>query len=84
MTHYLTSHPRSPFRGRLMVQSMAPDVQRRLMDTTLTTTRPDGAREEREIGIEDVPDVLEEVFGIGLNERERGLVVDSLKADGTV
>ena len=78
-SHFLTSHPRSPFRDRLMAQSMAPDEQHRLMDTTLTTTRPDGTAQEREIGIEDVPGVLDEVFGIGLTEQERDTVVERLK-----
>ncbi|KOX24147.1 arylamine N-acetyltransferase [Nocardiopsis sp. NRRL B-16309] len=78
-SHFLTSHPRSPFRNRLMAQRRAPGEQHVLTDTTLVTTRSDGTSEEREIGIGDVPDVLEEVFGIGLTARERGVVVERLK-----
>lgn len=78
-SHFLTSHPRSPFRNRLVALSPGPGEQQRLVNTTLTTTHPDGAAHEREIGIGDVPDVLDEVFGIGLTEQERGVVVDRLK-----
>ncbi|WP_304453974.1 arylamine N-acetyltransferase [Nocardiopsis sp. YSL2] len=78
-SHFLTTHPRSPFRGRLMAQRMAPHAQSLLTNTALVTKHPDGTHEEREIAIEDVPDVLDGVFGIGLTEQERGVVVDRLK-----
>jgi N-hydroxyarylamine O-acetyltransferase len=83
-SHYLTSHPRSPFRGRLMAQRMAPGEQHLLTDTTLVAKHPDGTSRERELAVEDVPGVLDEVFGVGLTEEERAVVVDRLKEYGSM
>ncbi|MFL1426619.1 MULTISPECIES: arylamine N-acetyltransferase family protein [unclassified Nocardiopsis] len=74
-SHYLTSHPRSPFLGRLTAQRIGPGTQYKLMNTTLFTAHPDGTGGQDEIPARDVPRVLEEVFGIGLDEREREIVV---------
>ncbi|WP_159939786.1 MULTISPECIES: arylamine N-acetyltransferase [unclassified Nocardiopsis] len=73
-SHFLTSHPRSPFRGRVMVQRIGPGVQHRLVNTTLVTAAPDGTREERELPAEELGRVLEEVFGLGLDAEEKEAV----------
>ncbi|MEV2275195.1 arylamine N-acetyltransferase [Nocardiopsis sp. NPDC049922] len=78
-SHYLSTHPRSPFVGRLMAQSVAPGVQHVLVDTKLTTTAPDGSVAEREMPVDEVVDVLDEVFGIGLDVRERAVVEERLR-----
>ncbi|MEV6821544.1 arylamine N-acetyltransferase [Nocardiopsis dassonvillei] len=78
-SHFLASHPRSPFLGRLMVQRIGPGTQHTLMDTTLTTATPDGARTEREVPVEEVGQVLREVFGIGLDQDERAVVEKRLR-----
>lgn len=78
-SHHLATHPRSPFRGRLMVQRIGPGAQHMLMNTTLTTTAPDGTQEEREVPVEEVGRVLQEVFGIGLDQEERAVVEKRLR-----
>ncbi|WDZ92338.1 arylamine N-acetyltransferase [Nocardiopsis sp. HUAS JQ3] len=75
----LTSHPRSPFLGRLMAQRIGPGAQHTLTDTTLTTAAPDGTRTEREVPVEEVGRVLREVFGIGLDQDERAVVEKRLR-----
>lgn len=77
--HHLVTHPRSPFLGRLMVQRIGPGAQHMLMDTTLTTAAPDGTRTEREVPVEEVGQVLQEVFGIGLDQDERAVVEKRLR-----
>ncbi|WP_116247912.1 arylamine N-acetyltransferase [Nocardiopsis sp. FIRDI 009] len=78
-SHYLASHPRSPFTGRLMAQTIGSDVQRLLMDTTLSTIGPDGSRTQTEVPVEEVGLVLDEVFGIGLDAGERAGVEQRLR-----
>ncbi|MFI6574954.1 arylamine N-acetyltransferase [Nocardiopsis sp. NPDC050513] len=78
-SHYLTSHPRSPFKGRLMAQRIAPGVQHVLVDTRLTTTTADGSVVDREVPVEEAADVLDEVFGIGLDAQERAVVEERLR-----
>ncbi|NKY99787.1 arylamine N-acetyltransferase family protein [Nocardiopsis alborubida] len=78
-SHFLVGHPRSPFLGRLMVQRIGPGAQHMLTDTTLTTTAPDGTRTEREVPVEEVGQVLHEVFGIGLDQDEQSVVEKRLR-----
>jgi N-hydroxyarylamine O-acetyltransferase len=40
--HYVSTHPASPFTGRLVVMRLDDGVSRRLIDDTLTTEHPDG------------------------------------------
>ncbi len=49
------------------------------MDTTLITTTPDGTRTEREVPVGEVGQVLQEVFGIGLDQAERAVVESRLR-----
>lgn len=77
--HYLVTHPRSPFRGRLMVQRIGPGTQHMLLNTTLATTTPDGAQEENEVPVEEVGLVLEEVFDISLDQEGRGIIEKRLR-----
>ncbi|MFD6100268.1 arylamine N-acetyltransferase [Nocardiopsis flavescens] len=79
-SHYLASHPRSPFRGRLTAQRIGPGVRHRLADATLVTDRTDGTAERRELAAEEVPGVLDGVFGIGLDAREQEIVVRRVSA----
>lgn len=68
--HYTATHPRSPFVGQVVALRTEPDVRYALRGTQLTTTRPDGAAEERQIDVDDLPDLLAERFGIGLGAEE--------------
>jgi N-hydroxyarylamine O-acetyltransferase len=63
---------------------MAPGEQYLLTDTALVAKLPDGTTRERELAVEDVPGVLDEVFGVGLTEEERAVVVDRLKEYGSM
>ena len=78
LNHYISSHPRSPFVGRLVVQGVRPEVRHVLLDTTLTSSRTDGTSETRRLGPEEVPAVLEEVFGIALDARDTARLVAHL------
>jgi hypothetical protein len=46
------------------------DALRELIDGTLTTTRPDGSSETREIGDGDLAATLRDVFGLDLGPDE--------------
>lgn len=88
-SHYLTSHPRSPFRSRLMAARTVGGTRHVLNDTTLTVERvgadrkdPGGAgpeREVRELRVEEVGKVLQEIFGIHLDQREREVVEERVR-----
>lgn len=78
--HYVSTHPRSPFVGRLMAQCVRPGVRHVLDDTTLTSTRPDGAAETARLEPGEVPKALEEVFGIALDDADTTGLVAALAA----
>ncbi|MDA2803629.1 arylamine N-acetyltransferase [Nocardiopsis suaedae] len=65
--HYLCTHPRSPFRARLMAQRLGDGVGHRLTNTTLSAERPDGTTDSRELGRDEVPEALWDVFGLRLD-----------------
>lgn len=73
-SHFLTDHPRSPFRNRLTAQRIGQGVRFMLTNTTLVTATPAGARKEQEVPAEQVGQVLEEVFGVDLDEAERAVI----------
>jgi len=64
--HYTATHPRSPFVGQLVVLRTEPDVKYSLRGRELTTTRPGGVVETREITAGELTGVLGDRFGIGL------------------
>ncbi|WP_017595667.1 arylamine N-acetyltransferase family protein [Nocardiopsis potens] len=66
LSHYLSTSPRSPFTGRLMVQHTEASVRRRLTDTALTEEHPDGTVDRRDLAPEEVPEAIRDVFGITL------------------
>ncbi|MFK8848166.1 arylamine N-acetyltransferase [Streptomyces sp. Ac-502] len=68
--HYISTHPRSPFTGRTVVQQPGPDLRRALIGTELTLTRPDWSREVRQVPAEEIPAVLETDFGLVLDARD--------------
>ncbi|MFD8592121.1 arylamine N-acetyltransferase [Streptomyces sp. NPDC059637] len=71
MNHYISTHPRSPFTTRPMVQRTEDDVRRSLVGSVMVTSRPDGSHRRREIADGELPDVLEEFFGIELGADDR-------------
>ncbi len=68
--HYTSTHPKSPFTGRLVVMTLEPGVSRRLLGRELTVERPGGRSETstvapdeldatlKDLGIELTPDEL--------------------------
>ncbi len=78
-SHYLTTHPRSPFRNRLMVARTVGGTRYALNDTTLSVERVDGTGETRELSLGEVGTVLREVFDIALDQEERQIVEGRVK-----
>lgn len=56
--HYVSTHPDSPFVGRLVVMRLDEGVSRRLVGTTLTTEYADGRTTQREVDPADLGTVL--------------------------
>ncbi|MBE2998664.1 arylamine N-acetyltransferase [Nocardiopsis sp. HNM0947] len=69
-SHYLSTHPRSPFRRRLVVQRSEDTVRHTLTGTRLTAQYPDGTTTTRDLDPRDVSAVLRDVFGIELDDGE--------------
>ncbi|GAU68802.1 putative arylamine N-acetyltransferase [Streptomyces sp. NBRC 110611] len=64
--HYISTHPRSPFTGRIVVQRPLPELRSTLVGREFTRTRPDWSREVREVTPEELPALLETEFGLTL------------------
>ncbi|MEU5958841.1 arylamine N-acetyltransferase [Streptomyces sp. NPDC047525] len=67
MNHYTSTHPRSSFIRRPVLQRAAPEVRRTLVGEHLTVTRPDGTSDERDVSAAELGEVLVREFGIELN-----------------
>ncbi len=73
--HYTATHPRSPFVGQVVVLRTEPAVRYALRGRELTTTRPDGATQTREVPVDELVDLLADTFAITLDDEEAaGLV----------
>ncbi|MEU2790522.1 arylamine N-acetyltransferase [Streptomyces sp. NPDC007100] len=68
--YYISTHPRSPFTGRMVVQQPGPDLRRTLIGTELTLTRADWSREVRQVPADEIPAVLAAEFGLVLDEQD--------------
>lgn len=73
--HYLSTHPRSPFRGRLFVQRSEDTVRHSLTGTTLTAQYPDRTTTSRDLDPRDLSAVLRDVFGLELDRDEASVLV---------
>ncbi|MET9700518.1 arylamine N-acetyltransferase [Streptomyces sp. NPDC006529] len=69
-SHFVGTHPRSPFVRRLFAQRMTPAAHHSLDGLTHVTTRPDGTDTTEQIAPEALDGALREVFGIALTEEE--------------
>jgi N-hydroxyarylamine O-acetyltransferase len=69
--HYTSTHPGSPFAGQVVVLHTEADIRYALVGTELTTTWPDGAAERAVVGAGELPGILAERFGIGLDPDEQ-------------
>lgn len=64
--HFVSTDPHSPFTQRPIVQRFSARAHESLDGTTWSTLSPDGTRTKREITQAEVPELLAEVFGVGL------------------
>ncbi|MFJ7781714.1 arylamine N-acetyltransferase [Streptomyces albidoflavus] len=69
-SHFVGTHPRSPFVRRLFAQRMTADAHHSLDGLTRVTTLPDGKTTTEEIAPEALDATLREVFGLALTEEE--------------
>ncbi|WP_310728331.1 arylamine N-acetyltransferase [Streptomyces sp. N2A] len=65
--HYISTHPRSPFTGQMVVQRPSRDLRSTLIGREYAVTRPDGTREAREVSPQELPDLLATEFDITLS-----------------
>ena len=79
--HFTSTWPRSPFVTRSVVVRKDEDALRELLDRTLTTTRPDGSTDEREIGDDELAATLRDVFGLELDARELDALAAATRRD---
>ncbi len=76
--HYMATHPRSLFHGRVMAQRMSQDRLEVLEGTRFTTHRPPAGREDRELTPAEVIAVLADVFDVVLDDVGAKAVVTRL------
>ncbi|WP_171166725.1 arylamine N-acetyltransferase [Streptomyces sp. I05A-00742] len=75
-SHYVSTHPRSPFVKRPFAQRFAPDRLLKLDATTLTTVLPDGTRTERKVAPHELRAVLDGEFGIAVSAEDLARLMD--------
>jgi N-hydroxyarylamine O-acetyltransferase len=78
--YYTSTHPRSPFTGRVVVQRAAPGRRSRLLGDEFIVDRPDGRRETRRVAPEETPELLAAEFGIRLEAADAAALVDFQRA----
>ncbi|QUG99444.1 arylamine N-acetyltransferase [Saccharopolyspora erythraea] len=79
--HYVSTHPNSPFVGRVALQRMEPGVLHVLDEMVLTTHRPDGSVEKQTLEAGEVPKAVSEVFGIELDAEDDTALLAHLRRD---
>ncbi|MEI5098082.1 arylamine N-acetyltransferase [Streptomyces sp. PmtG] len=70
MNHFTSTHPVSPFVSRPVLQRAAAEERRRLTGAQLVVSGPEGTREERDVPVSELRDVLVREFGIELDAEE--------------
>ncbi|OKJ05622.1 arylamine N-acetyltransferase family protein [Kitasatospora sp. CB01950] len=74
-SHFTSTHPLSPFHGRLLVQKPAADRRLVLRDTELARLLPDFTEERRRVPAGELPGLLAEEFGIVLDAEDSAALV---------
>lgn len=69
--HYTSTHPKSPFTGRLVIMTLEPGVSRKLLGRELTVEKPDGSKETTTVAPDELDAVLKDL-GIELTPDELG------------
>lgn len=67
--HYTSTHPKSPFTGRLVIMTLEPGVSRKLLGRELTVEKADGGSETTTIAPDELDATLKD-FGIELTPDE--------------
>ncbi|MGW6484098.1 arylamine N-acetyltransferase family protein [Streptomyces sp. NPDC055059] len=75
MNHYTSTHPRSAFIHRPIVQRAAVDTQRSLIDMRMSVEFPDGTRDERDVQEGELIDLLAHEFGIELSDEDAARLI---------
>jgi N-hydroxyarylamine O-acetyltransferase len=75
LNHYSSTHPRSPFVGRAIVQYPGERVRTALVGRELTRVHPDGRTERLPVTADGLLALLDREFGIRLPEREAAELV---------
>ncbi len=81
-SHYVGTHPRSPFVTRLFAQRFTGPQHHQLDGTTWRTTTPDGVTVEKEIDPSHLSMLLEETFDLTLDEDELAAIRQASGAAG--
>ncbi|MGH3342843.1 MAG: arylamine N-acetyltransferase family protein [Carbonactinosporaceae bacterium] len=79
--HFTATHPDSPFAGQLVVMSKHDDVRRRLLGRQLSTTRPDGTTEQRQLTDAELAAALRDEFGVPLTRPQVAALTASLRSE---
>ncbi|MGW2873940.1 arylamine N-acetyltransferase family protein [Kitasatospora sp. NPDC001225] len=74
-SHFTSTHPRSPFRGKLLVQKPAAGQRLVLRDTELTRLLPDFTEESRRVSAGELPGLLSGEFGLALDAEDTAALV---------
>ncbi|MGW7347922.1 arylamine N-acetyltransferase family protein [Streptomyces sp. NPDC054854] len=75
LNHYSSSHPRSSFVGRTLVQLPGDAVRQTLVGSELTRLHPDGRTEREAVATEDLIGLLDREFGLRLSDRDAAELV---------
>ncbi|MFD5418108.1 arylamine N-acetyltransferase [Streptomyces sp. NPDC127069] len=75
LNHYSSTHPRSSFIGRTLVQLPGDAVRKTLVGRELMRLYPDGRTEREPVAPEGLPALLDREFGLRLPERDAAELV---------
>ncbi|WP_242438623.1 arylamine N-acetyltransferase family protein [Streptomyces sp. CB00455] len=75
LNHYSSTHPRSAFIGRVIVQHPGEDVRRTLVGRELSRLHPDGRVDRQLVGPRELLEVLDGEFGLRLPDRDAAELV---------
>jgi N-hydroxyarylamine O-acetyltransferase len=59
--HYTSTHPKSPFTGRLVIMTIEPGLSRRLLGRELTVEKPGGSSETTTVAPDELDATLKEL-----------------------
>ncbi|MFE7594836.1 arylamine N-acetyltransferase [Kitasatospora sp. NPDC057512] len=80
-SHFTSTHPRSPFHDKLLVQKPAADRRLVLRDTELTRLLPDLTEESRRVSAGELPGLLSGEFGLALDAEDTAVLVARHEAE---